>query len=299
MDIEIRALTEPDELRQVEALQRAIWDAPDAVIYTHMLLSFARNGGHVLGALEGERVVGALISYLGVESIEADRPAMANLKLVSQRMAVLPGYRDGGLGYRLKVAQRQFALRQGIRLVTWTFDPLLARNAHLNIRKLGAVALAYWRDYYGSDDSPMVKAGSSDRLFVEWWVTHNRVEQRISGNRPPLTLGQYLDGNTVIINPTLLPDDGALPRPAEDILAPQNALALVEIPSDYEGLLAQNEGLARQWRTHARAVLENSLLAGYAITDFVSGAHEGRARSFYVLSRTDAGELRVNRYSRN
>lgn len=108
---------------------------------------------------------------------------MANLKMVSQRMAVIPEYRGTGVGYELKLAQRRLAIQLGIRLITWTFDPLLSRNAHLNIRKLGAIGQVYYRDYYGSGDSALVKLHSSDRLLAEWWVTSNRVEQRINGRR--------------------------------------------------------------------------------------------------------------------
>src|SRR5512140_915296 len=149
-NLEIRALTGLDELTEAEEIQRVVWDDPKAVIYRNVLLNFSRNGGLVLGALDKGRIVGFLLGYLGIESPEADRPAMANLKLVSQRMAVLPEYRDKGIGYALKLAQRDYALKQGIRLITWTYDPLLTRNAHLNIRKLGAIVRAYWQDYYGT-----------------------------------------------------------------------------------------------------------------------------------------------------
>src|SRR5688572_1063507 len=139
----IRPLTALKELEAVEALQRLVWDDPSTVVYKHMLISFVRNGGSIIGALDGDNVVGFVLSYLGMESPEAERPAMANLKLVSQRMAVLPEYRNTGIGYDLKLAQRQYAIKQGIRLITWTFDPLLSRNAHLNVRKLGGIVREY------------------------------------------------------------------------------------------------------------------------------------------------------------
>lgn len=192
-DYVIRSLKTLEELRAVEALQRLVWDDPTTVIYSHMLISLARNGGSILGALRGDQLIGFIISYLGLEAPESERPAMANLKLVSQRMAVQPEYRGTGVGYELKLAQRDFAIGLGIRLITWTFDPLLSRNAHLNIRKLGAIGQVYYRDYYGSGESALVKLHSSDRLLAEWWVTSNRVEQRINGRRGSLTLQQYLE----------------------------------------------------------------------------------------------------------
>lgn len=297
-DYVIRSLKTLEELRAVEALQRLVWDDPTTVIYSHMLISLARNGGSILGALRGDQLIGFIISYLGLEAPESERPAMANLKLVSQRMAVQPEYRGTGVGYELKLAQRDFAIGLGIRLITWTFDPLLSRNAHLNIRKLGAIGQVYYRDYYGSGESALVKLHSSDRLLAEWWVTSNRVEQRINGRRGSLTLQQYLEGNANILNPTTVNAQG-LPIPAERIESPQSTLALVEIPTDYDAILNRDLDLAQAWRTHSREALERLLNDGYAVTDFIHGAYEGRERSFYVLSYGEYSDIRLSRFSTN
>lgn len=297
-DYVIRPLKTLEELKAVESLQRLTWDDPSTVIYLHMLISLARNGGSILGALHGEQLIGFVISYLGLEAPDSDRPAMANLKLVSQRMAVLPEYRGAGVGYALKLAQRRFAVEHGIRLITWTFDPLISRNAHLNIRKLGAIGQVYYRDYYGSDDSPLVKLHSSDRLLAEWWVTSNRVEQRLSGRRANLTLQQYLEGNAALLNPTTLSADG-LPQPAERVESPHSTLALFEIPTDYDAIVSRDVGLAQAWRAHSRDVLERLINNGYTVTDFIHSAYEGRDRSFYVLSYGEYSEVRNNRFSSN
>ncbi|HLY29076.1 MAG TPA: GNAT family N-acetyltransferase [Aggregatilineales bacterium] len=286
-NIEIRALSELDELAQVEAIQQVVWPDPTATVYRNFLLNMVRNGALVLGALEDKKIIGFLLSYLGIESPGAQRPAMANLKLVSQRMAILPAYRDRGIGYELKLAQRRFAIEQGIRLITWTYDPLLARNAHLNIRKLGGIVHDYWRDFYGTAPSAHVTLGSSDRLLVEWWVTGNRVEQRMTGKRGGLVLEQYTSANATVLNPTTI---GALdlPRPAERIVRPQGMVALVEIPEDFHAIIAADQGLARAWRGHSRGIIEQTLASGYTITDFVRGSFEGRSRAFYALSMADA-----------
>ncbi len=294
----IRPLKTLEELQAVEALQRLVWDDPTTVIYQHMLISLARNGGSILGALQGDQLIGFIISYLGLEAPESERPAMANLKLVSQRMAVRPEYRGMGVGYELKLAQRSLAIGLGIRLITWTFDPLLSRNAHLNIRKLGAIGQVYYRDYYGSDTSALVKLHSSDRLLAEWWVTSNRVEQRINGRRASLTLQQYLEGNANILNPTTVNTQG-LPVPAEHTDQLHSTLALVEIPTDYDAIVSCDPDLARAWRAHSREVLEQLLNDGYAVTDFIHGTYEGRERSFYVLSYGEYSEVRISRFSTN
>lgn len=296
--IEIYALKSLDELSEVEALQTLIWDAPSMIVYRPMLISFTRNGGSVIGAVKDKRVIGFVLGYLGVEDPEADRPAMANLKLVSQRMGILPEYRNQGIGYELKLAQRRFAIQQGLRLITWTFDPLRGRNAHLNIRKLGAIAREYYRDFYGTEFSPMVSLRSSDRLLAEWWVTSNRVEQRIRGGRSGLAISQYLDANARILNPSVEGKAG-LSHPRDKAEKPQGAIVLVEIPDDYEAIVSYDPELAQAWRAHIRETLEGVMFSGYAITDFIHGSHEGRQRSFYALSYTEYGDAQMRRYSSN
>lgn len=285
MAIDIRPLRALDEMRAAVELQKTYWgDNLESVIPAHMLFSLANHGGHVLAAFDGDDMAGVLVGFLGTSEENSKRPAMANLQIVSKRMVVLPQYRNAGLGYRLKLAQRDMAITQGVRLVTWTFDPLMALNAHLNIRKLGATVPTYLQDYYGvQDEGGLVTLGSSDRLLAEWWVTNRRVEERIYGNRSDLGIEQYLGADTTILNPTTATSDGAL-LPAESVSVPTSSLALVEIPTDYGRMVRENPDLARRWRLHIRAVLQQQLGAGFVITDFVRTALEDRNRAFYVLS---------------
>lgn len=294
----IRPLVSLDELQAAEVLQRQVWDAPSTVIYQPMLISFVRNGGSVIGAFMEGRLIGILIGYLGMEAPEADRPAMANLKLVSQRMAIAPEFRDSGVGFELKLAQRRFAMRHGIRLVTWTFDPLQSRNAYLNVRKLGAIIYEYHRDYFGTAHAPLVAAESSDRVMAEWWVTSNRVEQRLSGRRAGLSIEQYLTASARILNPSGVTASG-LPTPPELMEAPQSSVVLVEIPESFEDILKRDAALALAWRQHSRVALETVLRAGYTATDFVHDPHEGRMRSFYALSYDRAMDFRSTSFSSN
>jgi predicted GNAT superfamily acetyltransferase len=209
---------------------------------------------------------------------------MANLQIVSKRMVVLPEYRNRGLAHKLKLAQRDIAVRQGVRLVTWTFDPLLSTNAHLNIRKLGGVCHEFLEDYYGVDDAGgLARGGNSDRLFVEWWVTSRRVKERVNGDRSSLGLKQYFEANTPIINPTI-PGIGGLPRPLENFYPPSSAMALVEIPSDFAAITRASNDLPIAWRAHIRALFQTVFGMGYMVTDFVREEFEDRNRSFYVLS---------------
>jgi predicted GNAT superfamily acetyltransferase len=284
-DIEIKPLYTLSEMRTAVELQKIYWgDDQESVVPAHMLFSLANHGGHVLGAFDRDKMVGMLVGFLGTDPDEGDRPAMANLQLVSKRMVVLPEYRNQGIGFRLKKVQRNTAIKQGVRLVTWTFDPLLAANAHLNIRKLGAISQKYMEDYYGtSGEGGLATLGSSDRLLAEWWVTNRRVEERLHGKRGDLSLGQYLQADTTIINPTVYSDDGAL-LPSDVVNDPTGSLALLEIPVNYHGLVQENASLAQSWRSHVRIAFRRVLAQGFIVTDFLHEKHQGRDRAFYLLS---------------
>lgn len=283
-EITVRPLFGLDELNAMVDLQQTYWgDEPESVVPAQMLFSIAHHGGHVLAAFDDAQPVGMLVGFIGTDSAVTDRPALANLQLVSKRMVVLPQYRGSGIGYRLKKAQRDLSIQQGIRLITWTFDPVMALNAHLNVRKLGGICTRYYQDYYGTTEgSGLVQLGTSDRLYVEWWVTNRRVEERLHGQRAQLTLSQYLSANTPILNPS---SGGEWPQPWPGM--PQFAegtLALLEIPADFNALLAQDVELARDWRRHVRAMFVQAFARGFVVTDFLRTAHEGRDRAFYLLS---------------
>jgi predicted GNAT superfamily acetyltransferase len=283
--IDIRPVRSLDDMRAVVDLQKVYWgDNLESVIPAHMLFSLANHGGHVLVAFDGDKPVGVLVGFLSTHQADPPRPAMANLQLFSKRMVVLPEYRSQGIGYRLKLAQRDIAMKEGIRLVVWTFDPLLAPNAHLNVRKLGAICSTYQQDYYGTaSEGGLARLGTSDRFIAEWWVTSRRVEERLHGSRSDLTLKHYLDADTLIVNPSTLSDDGAL-LPAQTTVQPAGAFALVEIPTRYTALEDANPQLARAWRMHIRVTLQGLLARGFVVTDFLTETYEGRERSFYLLS---------------
>jgi predicted GNAT superfamily acetyltransferase len=283
--IDIRSVRAFDDLRAVVELQKTYWGTNlESVIPAHMLFSIAQSGGHVLTAFDDVTPVGCLVGFLGTSMTDPDRPAMANLQIVSKRMVVLPEYRSHGIGYRLKLAQRDLAIQAGIRLVGWTFDPLMALNAHLNIRKLGAVCPRYVIDYYGTNsDGGLVSHGMSDRLMVEWWVTNRRVEERLNGSRAPLTLAQYREADTIILNPPNITDDGVI-TPSDSMVMPQSSLALIEIPLHFNTLAEGNSRLARAWRLHIRTAFQNIVSQGFIVTDFLRETLDGRERTFYVLS---------------
>lgn len=285
MPIIIRPLASLNEFRAAEQLQRQVWDTGDLeVVPLHMLTTVAHNGGLLLGAFEEGVLVGFVFGFLGTDETNPDRPALTRLKHCSHMLGILPTYRDQGLGYQLKLAQREFVMRQGIRLITWTYDPLESRNARLNIARLGAVCHTYRRNIYGEMADALNAGLPSDRFQVDWWITSARINERLFGQRAALVLDSFLSADTPILNPSdVAPDDG-LPRPAHEPHAPEGTFALIEIPSDFQAIKAHDMVLARAWRQQTREIFETVFAAGYLVTDFFRENLEGRERSFYAIS---------------
>jgi predicted GNAT superfamily acetyltransferase len=288
--ITIRPLTSHTDYQQTRHIHMAAWgvDASETIppLTMHAL---QHNGSTLLGAYDDDRLVGYILGTLG--AIEApnriDQIAAARLKLFSVIMGILPEYQSQGVGYLLKLAQREAAMREGIRLITWTYDPLESRNGRLNIGKLGAVCHHYYRDFHG----PMAGRNASlpsDRFEVAWWITSNRVEGRVAQQRRPLSLSAMRGAGAIVVNEATF-DDAGWPIPPLEFAHSDNNLLLVEIPSDIQALKAADLALARQWRQHTRQLFEHYFAANYAVTDFVFQPEEnGRSRSFYLLTHNNS-----------
>jgi predicted GNAT superfamily acetyltransferase len=284
----IRSVVEVDDVRQVEELQRVIWGADETeIVPVHMLLTVARNGGVLIGAFDGPRMVGFVFGVLGTDMKTPERVAMARLKHCSHQLGVHPDYRGRSLGLRLKMAQREAVMQQGIQLATWTYDPLMSHNAHLNIRRLGAVCGTYLRNLYGELRDSLNRGLPTDRFQVEWWLNSSRVATRLHEARGSLQLEQFQTGGARLINPATF-DKRGLPRPVENPDALSGIFGLVEFPSDFLAIKNEDPELALAWRLQARAIFERAFIDGYLVTDFVQAADDSYRRSYYLLSYGDA-----------
>jgi predicted GNAT superfamily acetyltransferase len=165
----IRPLSEISEFEKCVELQRETWGSADIdIMPTRYFITHAHIGGLVLGAFEEERLVAF------VNATPAIREAMVYWR--SHMLAVSRDYWNSGIGAQLKLAQREHALQRGIHLIEWTFDPLESKNAHLNIRKLGAIVRRYYVNVYGVTTSALQQGLDSDRLVAEWWLDKPRVQ---------------------------------------------------------------------------------------------------------------------------
>jgi predicted GNAT superfamily acetyltransferase len=176
--IEIHSLTTLEHFERCIVIQLEVWGYNDGdVIPRRMFVVAQRIGGQVLGAFDGDTMIGFAMSLPGY------RNGLSYLH--SHMLAVLPGYRNLGIGRRLKLAQRDEALTRGFDLMEWTFDPLEIKNAHLNIARLGAIVRRYQPDFYGPSSSPLQGGLPTDRLYAEWWLTSPRVVNLLRGESQP------------------------------------------------------------------------------------------------------------------
>lgn len=291
----IKILDTIEQMEQVEHLQSIVWPGSEVdVVPAHLLITTVHNGGFVVGAYPSaydEDLPHPLVGFaFGFPGLYAT-PDGPRLKHCSHILAVHPEFRGKGLGFRLKRAQWQLVRKQGIDRITWTYDPLLSRNAHLNITRLGAVCNTYRREVYGEMRDGLNVGLASDRFEVDWWVNSQRVNQRLSSKaRPRLDLEHFLAAEAEIINPSQVDENGWVVPPAINEIRDQPVpgsrkqnIILVEIPADFLSLKAANIELAREWRTVTRILFEDLFESGYLATDFVHFPGD-IARSYYVLS---------------
>ena len=170
----IRALTDFSELDRCVEIQTDVWGYGDSdVVPRRVFVLAVRIGGQVFGAYDGDRIIGFAMALPGYRERHA--------YLHSHMLAVLPEYRNAGLGRRLKLAQRDDAIVRGFDLMEWTFDPLEIKNSYLNLIRLGAICRRYYPNFYGSSSSLLQGSLPTDRLCAEWWLRSERVERALAG----------------------------------------------------------------------------------------------------------------------
>lgn len=294
----LKILESPDDMLAVEDLQRVVWPGSETeIVPGHLLVTAAQNGGLAIGAflpMEGgeaaEKLIGFVFSFPGLYfTPDGPRP-----KHCSHMLGVLPEHRDSGIGFALKRAQWQMVRHQGLDRVTWTYDPLLSRNAHLNITRLGAVCNTYRRDAYGNLRDGLNTGLVTDRFEVDWWLNTARVQRRLSRRaRRELDLAHFLAAGAYIVSAAQDNIEGWLTPPASHSPVPEmrtegNApILLVEIPADFQALKQADPDLASAWRLHTRILFEDLFQRGYLVTDFVF-LRGRQPRSYYALSHGDS-----------
>jgi predicted GNAT superfamily acetyltransferase len=274
------------DFRQCELLQVSIWGAdPIEVTPADVLITVHRHGGLVLGAYDSaQEMIGFLFGFPGITG--ADNPSAGSagrLQHCSHALGVVPEWQGKGVGFRLKLAQREWLVHQGIELVTWTYDPLELGNAVLNIGKLGAVCRCYLRDLYGAMPDALNAGIPSDRFEVAWWINSPRVRARLQTGWVRLSFGELVEKGVPIVNRATARAD-ARPGPG-DFVMPDADRALVEFPSGVQAIKSIDGKRAMSWRLSVREAMEALFEREYEVDDVVAENESAVLRSYYLLRR--------------
>ena len=268
-DVEVRSLRGASELHASVELQKRVWgDEFTELIPVSMLEIVQQVGGIAIGAFVEERLVGLLFGISGIR----DR----KLAHWSDTLAVLPEFRDLGIGRRLKWRQREILLAEGVERIHWTFDPLESRNAYMNLARLGATAVEYRRDFYGVTASALHEGLETDRLVAAWDIGSERVARRFAGEREASDVAE----SAPIVNPWRAEQQIIIAgEPDLELTDPAIRIA---IPADIQDLKTRAPDAARRWRHTTRAAFEAYFGRGYTAT----GVLRAQECSYYLLVRT-------------
>jgi len=267
----VRPAAGRDDYDACVRLQREVWGLSDLEITSAIqLVATVHAGGLLLVAEIGGEVVGFCYAFAALRGGEAH--------LHSDMLAVRPAARGLGVGVRLKWAQREEALGRGLRLVTWTFDPMRAGNARLNLNHLGASSREVLPDFYGTTSSALHHGLATDRLFVRWELDRPRVARRAAGEAATPPEADSLPSlNEVAWR-------GGVPASSPPRLDRDGAHLLLEIPADWDAVARADTALAREWQDVVRRAFQSVFARGYAAVGLVS-TKGARPRAGYVLRR--------------
>lgn len=258
--------SEPDTRAAVAALGR-IWVSADETppLPSELAWVLAHSGNYVAVARAGDEVVGAAIGFRGVDAEGAF--------LHSHIAGVVPAWQSAGVGYQLKQHQRRWAIAQGLDRITWTFDPLVARNAYFNVVKLGAQLTNYLIDFYGSMDDGVNAGDITDRCLVTWRLESDKAVSAAAGVHVATGATEALSAGAAAV---LQADDRGRPIVRSSDLAHR----VIELPPDVVGLRHDDAQLALRWRLALREVLVAAFADGLEV---IGVSRDGR----YVLHRVD------------
>ena len=273
-EIIIRELETIADLEGVLRLEKEIWELHDADVTPLTLAVAAKAAGSIwLGAFDGKELAGFAFA---IPSLEHGR-----LGFHSHMVGVRVSHQGRNVGYQLKLAQRQRALALGVKEMTWTFDPLRGRNAHLNFSRLGVVSDSYRIDFYGQQTSSSLHTNGTDRLWVTWHLADARVEQRLAGKDPRLEVLDALKH----VDPLVRFNGNGLPAEAELSAALGRQRIVIEIPGNIGSIEQNDKELARRWRLATRRAFTEALKAGFIVKEFCRSIRGQQGPGAYLLER--------------
>lgn len=278
--IAIRDLESFDDLCKVEAVEKEVWGLADHDTLPLTMTVASKAAGSIwIGAFDGQKLIGFVFGFPGLEHGE--------LMIHSHMLAVRDGYRDLDLGYKLKLAQRQRALALGVHHMTWTFDPLQARNAHFNFAKLGVISNDYRIDFYGPETSSILHRNSTDRLWVRWALASRRVREKLQGKDGRAELLDVL----ARLQPLIRFNGDGKPVRSDLSEAVARQRIAIEVPGDITLVEEKDAPLARAWRLATRWAFTEALRAGFFVAEFCRTIRGQQGPGAYLLEKASVEEF--------
>nr|MDO8080731.1 hypothetical protein [Candidatus Freyarchaeota archaeon] len=270
----VKRIEKLEHFEKCSDLEKLIWGTEESTP-TPLLIALQHNGGLLLGAFDDdENLVGFCLGFTGRKDEQ--------LYFYSHQTGVLPELQNSGVGYQLKMKQRECAIGMGFNLMNWTFDPLQGLNGNFNLRKLGVVCRTYIPNYYGVMRDELNAGMPTDRFTVEWWLKSKRVVDREHGKAANLYLKQLLSKGAEFANETEIFKKG-IRRVAKTNLNLNSNIILIEIPESIRKVKETSMALAIEWCEKIRPIFLNYFNKGYVASDFISEIIEGERRNFYLL----------------
>jgi predicted GNAT superfamily acetyltransferase len=261
----ISELTELDDVQALVRLFADIWERPgEPPVDADVLMALILSGNYVAGVRQEGQIVGGLIGWLG-------GPPTDHLHLHSHILGVIAGTQARGLGFDLKQHQRQWCLERGVKVIEWTFDPLVRRNAYFNLNKLGAEASRYLVNLYGEMTDGINAGEESDRILVNWRLDSLRATEAAAGRPHNPSSDDLVRWN---LQALLAVGPGGEPVPASS----SARVVICQVPDDIVELRRSDPKLARAWRMAVRTALASAFDAGYRVTGMTRAG-------WYVLER--------------
>lgn len=251
--VSVRPVGDLDELKSVARLCAEIWQgSTEPPLTAELLRAMDKVGNYVVGAFDGSDLMGACVGFFG---------APAERILHSHIAGVAPESRSHNVGFAIKVHQRAWAMQRDVELIEWTYDPLVARNAHVNVTKLGALPVEYLPNFYGGMHDVINNGDDTDRLLVHWVLDSPAVAAASTGR--PCARNVATERARGAVEALGINHQGG-PVAGHS----GGDIALVAIPTDIERLRVGDPVLAREWRVAVRDSLVGLLADGRRITGF-------------------------------
>lgn len=255
-NIIMKRLATIDELQQMQKVEAAVWNV--ATIPIHHTYTALNNGGIIIGAFDGEKMIGFLYSFPGFTNGQS--------YICSHMLGILPAYRTSNLGVKMKQKQAELAKDAGFSMITWTFDPLESKNAYINLHQLQAVGAIYLENHYGDLNDGLNTGLPTDRIQIIWDM------------KSPKERIDHVDETQTLLKV------GEQSRPLQE---PQDITKgkrwFVGIPGDFQTIKTNDFALAKAWRFESRVIFQQLFAFKFQAVDYIYDATN--KQGFYVFEK--------------